>query len=373
MNSPARLLTVLAAAALILPACGEDEGTPDPTGSPAATPTDAAGTPTQPAGTATQPGEGTPTQPGAGTPTQASGTPTAPPAATFDDGYRTSSWVMAAESGLDLNSDGSVDNQMVAVYELSVSVISDALYDATVETLVAGGASQEDAEATAATVQESFDGFMTVESFNTLLANAIEDNRLNFAETVTGEPEAVSLTWYGARARPSGSYELGGLLGSQSGAVAGSSTSMRLGPGTLVYDFSSIYDGPLISQVLMLDGEAKLIVSESYSGFSYSEAELTDGQIGGLVSQENMVSFMRGLVPAGFCNPSTEECTPFEGVNEIIGALQTAYTDPANAAMWSFDLNGEKAAPVGFGWTATSATLVEPSDGSGPGGGGGNP
>ena len=358
MTVHARLLPLLLVAPLAWVACGgEPTDEPSPT-QPQATATQAAEeTATEPP--ATNPPADTPTasmEPGTPEPTAI---PTAPPAAGFDAGYRTNTWIMSGDEGVDLNGDSVVDNKFTDVYELSIAVIGEAVYGGAYQYLLDNEVNAEDAQSIASSARDAFLGFMTVENFNALLASAIDSKKLNFAEAVYGDRANLSLSWYSAASVPNGSFALKSEIGVQSGANPGSGSNFKVGPGDLTYDFSSIYDGPVASQVLMLSGDAILVVSDSYSTFTYSEAELTAGDIGGLVSQTAMLNFMRGLVPAGFCNPQTEECQAFDIVNSTLDDLETVYKDAANASLWTFSVDGQPATAVGFGWTATQATLID--------------
>ena len=198
-----------------------------------------------------------------------------------------------------------------------------------------------------------------INNFNVMVAAAIEANVLNFGETVYGEPEALTLSWYSAVPLiGEDGYGLINSVGTQAGTLTDGSSAMWVGPGELTYDFSAIYDGTA-GDLLLLGGDAILVVSDSYSGFEFGSSALADGQLGGLVSQDAMVSFMRGLIPVGFCNPKTAECTEFSGIAGTLDDLEAAYSDEANAGLWGYSVDGDPATAVGFGWSAESAILVE--------------
>lgn len=370
MTTPCRTISLLTVAALTGLGCGADrtgETTPPPGTNTPATPTATALAPTPtvaaPTPTATEAG---PTPTATPVPPTPTATPTPGP---WELGYRTDSWTMSATAGLDLNEDGLVDNKFVDVYELSVVVIGDAVFEGTYNFLVENGAEAPQAVEVAQTIEDAFLSYATVENFNTLLASAISEDRLNFAETLTGEPEAATLSWYSAVSLVTGGYGLRTNIGSQLGAEVNAATGeMFVGPGNLTYDFSSIYEGPLTSTVLLLSGEAILVVSSSYAEFLRSDVALSDGQIGGLVSQDAMLNFMRGLVPVGFCNPQTNMCESLPILESTLDSLEAVYTDPANEGLWEFAVDGQPAVAVGFAWSAASAELIDEIGQDGPGG-----
>lgn len=359
---------ILLTLALVLGGCGDDAAAPtaEPSaqpGTPTATATATALPPT-PTPTATATALPTPTA----TATQAP-TPTAIPGPSIKSQYRTNTWIISEQAGLDLDGDGNVDNGFIPVYNLSIDIIAEAVHIASYEALIAGEATPEQAENTAQSIEEGFRNFFSIENFNELLQRAIDSNNLNFIETFNGEPEQAILEWYSAVSIGDSNFALRNPLGTQAGSV--SAGEAYVGPGTLTYDFSSIYDGPVIQALLQLDGEAILEVNQSFSAFTYAPLNLDAGDIGGIVWQDDMLSFVRGLVPTGICDPDDDpvedpdDCVNFDIVEQTLIDLETSFKAPENAHLWTVSgEGGEVGVPVGFSWTAVDVKIVEQ-----PGGG----
>lgn len=307
---------------------------------------------TTPEGTAT-PAEVT-DPPATPTPEEPTATPVPPtptPSQALELSYRTNVWHVEAGKGVDMDSDGTVDNAFYDMFVVVQGVAYDVAYAQAVATLQPleddGTIPQGTTEVIATQMAEALSAIFSAESFNAAVDTLVASGALNYVETMTGTPDNLQFTWYSAAIGTGQPYTAEKLIGVQAGSANGASA--EVGPADLTYDFGVLT--PIHEEA------AVLALEDCSSTFEYSAQSLSQGILGGKISEVALLAFIDALYPDTYGEniPAQNGEPIYTGNDEFMAQVETAFN---NASVW--DLDGGAALSVGFVFQSSGAQVIVP-------------
>lgn len=257
-------------------------------------------------------------------------TPTVAP--TLEGEYKTTAFSIAPSGvGFDLDSNGTIDNNLPVVFDTLNTQLYSGIYDAILQ---ANGGNATAAQALTDQIWSSLEEaglILDVDALNANLTTAINSETLIYLETLTGTPANATLDWYNGLKNGSGQYLTDNSVGSQTGTVDLASGKGDVGPGTFTYQ---------------LGGSLTLEVSNTVASFDYSltgsATSLANGLLGGAVLSTEIESLLRDAIPN---NENIDE-------DALVAQALTAI-----APYMDLTINGTAAFSVAFSYAATGVDI----------------
>ena len=306
------------------------------------------------------------TQPPAATPTP---TPTLAPTPTVvptpvptptpvpPNGFRVSRWAMTDDAGLDLDGDGSVDNELIPIYDSSVLVIAEVVFGASYEAMVDQGIPIEQARLLALQLRDSVLFYYSVDNFNNLSALSIAGDRFNLVPEMGDSSGTYALSFFEADVTEEGFYSTGDEIGRFNRVQAGNNP--LFGTGELWIDFTPIFAGDE-EEILTLSGIPVMPLSDVWVSLAQEGDGIEDGQVSGVVWRADMLTYMTALIPSSICVRNLAiDCLPLSIEEMVVEQLDALYDQLEGEGKWSVQGSGTVGVTAGFAWDAAPAVLTD--------------